>query len=143
MRRIVLIAMRREEQVLPTGNEQPNIEREDDAICWSLMGDRWYRHDRRIEVRDLLIAHQREVVIRKDGIKVSPGAVAVAQCFGKLRQRPVADAGILVRGNVGRIEYAEWGLQRLAASQDSRVLVAVRVAGVTSAKTDQVGAAGG
>ncbi|RYE47516.1 MAG: type II toxin-antitoxin system RelE/ParE family toxin [Hyphomicrobiales bacterium] len=133
-----LIAAWREEQVLPARHQRSQAKRKGHLVRLCRGGNRRHLLQRRIEIGNILIAHQRVVLIGERRVEVPRRPLAIADRPRELCQRPAADARLGVRGDVGRIERAEWRHQPGAATEFGHPVLLVGVAGDAIAQPQQV-----
>ncbi len=94
------------------------------------------------EIGNVPVAHAGEGRIRKDGEVI--GAVigdALAQRPAEILEGPIADPGLLIGGDVRRVEDAERRGQRATAGQTRAVVLGVGVTAGAIRRVEDIGAA--
>jgi hypothetical protein len=108
LRRVGLIRALLQEQHVPGGHQRADVQREDEIVARRRRLDRLACHQIGIERLVVVVGDQGEMIIGKSRIEMRAVAIG-AFAHGALEglDAPVADAGLLIRRDVGRIDRAE------------------------------------
>ena len=101
------------EQKFPSGKKRAEVKGEDQFVCLGLCADRILGHQIGVKCLHVGVGDGGKMVIGKGRIKVLALPIyPVAHRPVKGRKRPGSDAGVPVRGDVGRIDRTKGCLQR-------------------------------
>ena len=108
-----------EEQQVPTGNQDPDVERKPEFVFWRRRRYRLARHDERVNGSDILHSDLSKMIVREGGVKIVALAIdAFVHGPHKGFFGPRPDAGLSVGCDVRGVEGSERRRQLQAAREE-------------------------